>query len=463
MANHLLPSVSSTYADYTTQLNARIDDVCKGLDTSLAYTSLPNNSIGWNSTNAKWQKWNGTAWADLVASTAAYSININGTIGTNGATAAAGTFTTLVVNGPTAASGAGLTALFASPPSIGSVAACSSGRFTTLQVDNNCTLPDTARRATAGDVLVGTTGAQTLTNKTLTAPVISSITNNSFTLTLPSAAADTLVGRLTTDTLSNKTLTSPRIGTAILDTAGLNLIALTATASAANYLTINNAVTSGTVAIAGTGTNCAVNITSTGTGKVQANGVEVVDLTTAQSLTNKTITGTFNGGLTGNVTGNCSGSSGSCSGNSLTATTASSAAALTTANNYQMAALGVGATNSTAGTILATGNITAYGSSDIKFKTNVVEIENALQKVVSIGCKEFDWTEEYVEANGGVDGYFLQGHDYGVVAQDVQAVFPLAVRTRKDGTLAVDYQKLTVLAFGAIAELTQRIENLEKK
>jgi hypothetical protein len=53
------------------------------------------------------------------------------------------------------------------------------------------------------------TGSQTLTNKTLTTPVISSITNTG-TLTLPTST-DTIVGRATTDTLTNKTLTSPAI------------------------------------------------------------------------------------------------------------------------------------------------------------------------------------------------------------------------------------------------------------
>lgn len=53
------------------------------------------------------------------------------------------------------------------------------------------------------------TTAQTLTNKTLTAPVISTISNTG-TLTLPSST-DTIVGRATTDTLTNKTLTSPVI------------------------------------------------------------------------------------------------------------------------------------------------------------------------------------------------------------------------------------------------------------
>ena len=57
--------------------------------------------------------------------------------------------------------------------------------------------------------IVGTTDTQTLTNKTLTTPVISSITNTG-TLSLPTST-DTLVGRATTDTLTNKTLTNPTV------------------------------------------------------------------------------------------------------------------------------------------------------------------------------------------------------------------------------------------------------------
>jgi hypothetical protein len=59
----------------------------------------------------------------------------------------------------------------------------------------------------------GTT--KTLTNKTLTSPVISTISNTG-TITLPTST-DTLVGRATTDTLTNKTLTSPTITTATLN------------------------------------------------------------------------------------------------------------------------------------------------------------------------------------------------------------------------------------------------------
>jgi len=52
--------------------------------------------------------------------------------------------------------------------------------------------------------VVGITDTQVLTNKTLTSPIISTISNTG-TLTLPTST-DTLVGRATTDTLTNKTI-----------------------------------------------------------------------------------------------------------------------------------------------------------------------------------------------------------------------------------------------------------------
>lgn len=78
----------------------------------------------------------------------------------------------------------------------------------------------TAAHGATGAV-VGTTNSQTLTNKTLTSPIMATIVNGGGTLTLPSST-DTLVGRDTTDTLTNKTLTSPTLTSPGIDVAVLD-------------------------------------------------------------------------------------------------------------------------------------------------------------------------------------------------------------------------------------------------
>lgn len=95
--------------------------------------------------------------------------------------------------------------------------------------DNLLTVGTGATRKT----MVDTDSTQTLTNKTLTTPIISTISNTG-TLTLPTST-DTLIGRATTDTLTNKTLTSPAVNTATISGG-----------------TIDNAIIGGTTAAAGT-------------------------------------------------------------------------------------------------------------------------------------------------------------------------------------------------------------------
>ena len=136
--------------------------------------------------------------------------------------------------------------------------------------------------------------------------------------------------------------------------------------------------------------------------------------------------------------------------------------AVATTSNVQFGSFGVGtAASGTSGEIRATNNITAYFSSDRKFKENVREVTNAIDIVSAISSKTFDWTEEYIKSHGGEDGYFVKKQDFGVIAQEVQAVFPLAVREREDGSLAVNYEKLAVLSFAAIKELSLKLAELE--
>ena len=136
--------------------------------------------------------------------------------------------------------------------------------------DRTVTIPN----ATGTIVLRSST--DTLTNKTLTTPIIASI-SNSGTMTIPTGGG-TLATIGGTQTFTNKTLTSPtlntaKIGTSLNDVNGNELIKVTATGSAVNELTIaNGASTTGpTLSATGGGANLNIIMTPKGTGSVELN------------------------------------------------------------------------------------------------------------------------------------------------------------------------------------------------
>ena len=93
----------------------------------------------------------------------------------------------------------------------------------TTNTNRTLTLPDVT------DTVAGIAATQTLTNKTLTTPIISSISNTG-TLTLPTST-DTLVGRATTDTLTNKTLTNPTLASYVESVVAIGTVTTTNTLS----------------------------------------------------------------------------------------------------------------------------------------------------------------------------------------------------------------------------------------
>jgi hypothetical protein len=56
-----------------------------------------------------------------------------------------------------------------------------------------------------------------------------------------------------------------------------------------------------------------------------------------------------------------------------------------------------------------------------------------------------------------------EGHDIGVVAQEIGAVLPEIVTTRENGYMAVKYEKLVALLIQTNKELLNRVEALEAK
>lgn len=121
-------------------------------------------------------------------------------------------------------------------------------------------------------------------------------------------------------------------------------------------------------------------------------------------------------------------------------------------------ALGVNvAPSATAGRIDASNDIVAYSTSDERFKENITPIPNALDKVKTLTGVEFDWRKETKDYHGYV------GHDVGVIAQQVKAVLPEAVRTNANGYLAVRYEKLIGLLIEGMKEQQAQIDELKAK
>ncbi|WP_413582957.1 tail fiber domain-containing protein [Bdellovibrio sp. HCB288] len=101
-------------------------------------------------------------------------------------------------------------------------------------------------------------------------------------------------------------------------------------------------------------------------------------------------------------------------------------------------------------------------SSDMRLKENIIEIQNPLEKILSLRGVEFDWRHDVNQPTK-----HEQRHDIGVIAQEVEKQFPEAVTSVKDGYKSVAYSKLVSPIIGAIKELYAKFkghdEQLEKQ
>ena len=106
-----------------------------------------------------------------------------------------------------------------------------------------------------------------------------------------------------------------------------------------------------------------------------------------------------------------------------------------------------------------TGDITAFASDD-RLKTNVNNIENALEKVISLNGFTYNFNEI-----GETLGFNSSIVHVGVSAQEVQKVLPEAVAPApaNEEYLTVKYEKLVPLLIEAIKQLKSEIEELKSK
>jgi len=121
-------------------------------------------------------------------------------------------------------------------------------------------------------------------------------------------------------------------------------------------------------------------------------------------------------------------------------------------NNAGNILFDTGATNNTtyltiSGGLRVSDDVIAYAISDERVKGNVQPIANALEKLEQITGVSFDWKPE--------SGHY--GHDYGVIAQEIEKILPEVVATRDSGYKAVKYEKIIPLLIEAIKELSKKV------
>ena len=100
------------------------------------------------------------------------------------------------------------------------------------------------------------------------------------------------------------------------------------------------------------------------------------------------------------------------------------------------------------GNILATGNITAY--SDERLKTNIKELDNTLNAIQNIRGVSYTRTD-------------TKDNSIGVMAQDVETIFPELIAESNDGMKSVNYNGLVGVLFSAVKELSATVKQLKER
>lgn len=103
------------------------------------------------------------------------------------------------------------------------------------------------------------------------------------------------------------------------------------------------------------------------------------------------------------------------------------------------------------GDIWIAGTVTQ--ASDLRLKTNVQTLDHALEKVTRLRGVSYNWKSDPER----------QTPQIGLIAQELEQVYPEFVHNNQDGMKSVNYAQLTAVLIEAIKELNAEIEQLKQE
>jgi hypothetical protein len=108
---------------------------------------------------------------------------------------------------------------------------------------------------------------------------------------------------------------------------------------------------------------------------------------------------------------------------------------------------------------ISASTIDATNTSDKRFKKNIKPIEGALAKSIKLNGNSYQWNELAEKEKSLKENQ----NKIGVIAQEVELLFPELVETDKKGYKSVDYAGLTAVLLEAVKELSAKVTTLQSE
>lgn len=97
-------------------------------------------------------------------------------------------------------------------------------------------------------------------------------------------------------------------------------------------------------------------------------------------------------------------------------------------------------------------------TSDVRLKRNVETLEGVLSNVLKLRGVSYEWDESKFD-----DGKDRSGAQVGLIAQEVEQVYPELVGVGEDGYKSLDYSKLAAVLIEAVKELKAENDDLKRR